>query len=99
MFLSPSRQLRRTRLACRELLAALLAQIRRAWTLHARLLREHAGYAAAITALAAVVAGHDHPADLLAYLVTAALGLFAANRGPQRNPGAGLSPWSPDSDY
>ena len=71
------------RAARAPLLTAVLEQVRQAWVAHVRLLRDNPAYAAAAppsppSSPARTTAGSDRRPG------PAALGLFAANRGPQR---------------
>jgi hypothetical protein len=50
----------------------------RAWWAHCRLLRDNPAYAAAAAAGVAAIVGQDRPLDLLAAILAALLGIYAA---------------------
>jgi hypothetical protein len=68
--------------ASQRVLTAVAGWLRRLWTLHRRLLRQNAAYAAAVAAGAAAIVSQDGLLDSLAAVGATLLAAYAALRRP-----------------
>lgn len=76
--------------AMRVAVDALVELLTRAWSAHCRLLRENPAYATAAAAGLAAVVGQDSLLDLIAAILAALVGIYAATRGRGRG---GITRW------